>query len=103
MKRGIFEDDEILKYLAKNYPGEGFSQHLERRLEDFNDLPGDEKVKINQKSLDRAKLFASLHLKPSGIFLSRNGNIRLLFENEQESFGVQILDEKLQVVQTFKK
>mgnify|MGYP001283406139 CR=1 FL=1 len=101
MKSGIYtneESQEVFKYLEENYSGEGFNQHLEKRLTDFIDLPEDEKVVINKLSLEKAKALSLLPIDVSGIFLLGNGNLRLLFENDNESLGIQILEDGFQIV-----
>lgn len=101
MKTGIYSDEEsqeIFKYLEENYSGEGFSQHLQKRLTDFEDVPQDEKVFINAKSLEKTKELSLLPISIPSIFLIGNGNLRLLFENDNESLGIQILEDGFQIV-----
>lgn len=100
IKTGYYSLQEIIEWLEQYFPGEGFLEDLNERIDDFKS--SDEEIIIpNDWSLSQSFDIALQKIqRPCGIFLLSNGNIRFLFENTKQSIGIQIQKINMQVVVT---
>lgn len=98
LNTGYHTYNDVVSYLEKNFPGEGFENGLDERLSDFMEEKEETLVTPDPYSVEIAKQISKLKIQRPSIFLIGNGNLRFLFLDEEKSVGIQIRKDSIQVV-----
>lgn len=103
IETGFYSYEEIASFLEKNYKGDGFEDEYEHRLDELYECIEEEGLKINLVSSMIAKKLSARKICRPSIFLVGNGNIRFVYDDDKKSVGIQIQNERMQVVVTHKR